>query len=100
DAMSAELQQARQALHQPIEAADSFSFHDLVGRWLGIPLSDEAMQVFNRLAGSQTFSRSELERHSHDLYDIFTKADAIDFAESAWANCAGCSLAEYLARPI
>jgi hypothetical protein len=99
DAMNGELEQAHKALHEPIVAADGYSFHDLVGKWLGIRLGTEAQQAASRLANATPIARADLERHAHDLHDIFTKADAIDFAESAWAPCAGLSLAEYLARP-
>lgn len=73
------------------------SFHDLMGLWLTIdaPVIDGTDE-----AALGTITLDGFEKRRDDIEVIFRRAGSVDYATNPWANCAGGSLDNYLARPV
>lgn len=71
---------------------DGESFHELMGRWLSISapaLPEDSLT---------DVSLEQLERLGSEIEVVLERGVSVGYADNAWAQCAGSSLAVYLSR--
>lgn len=81
----------------PIEHGPSF--HSLVGQWLALswPEGLDTAELADALAAARL---AELEKQQHDTQEIFERGQACAWPANPWANDAGISLSDFMARPL
>lgn len=102
-----ELQELHEALtgyYRAIEASTiehGPSFHSLMGHWLALPepegLTLDASELGDVLAEAKLV---ELEKHESTLREIFERGQACSWPTNPWADSAGISLGNFMAKPM
>src|SRR5688572_1446375 len=73
------------------------SFHELVGRWLGVADGDEVRRVESV---NQPIGFADLEKHDHLIRETLERGAHVRWWENEWRDAAGAELSAFVATPM
>lgn len=79
------------------EDAEGISFHERIGRWLGIDLPAGVDLPRDAFAEA---TQADLDRHTMSLDDLFRRAESVEYANNPWRIAAGLGLEDLLSRSV